>query len=139
MNIFQHIFLSIIQMYFSQPTNISFNQSSAIHTMFFINYSHLLKTHVIHYDLNHINIIYCQPYPPQIAKRVSFTECHIMLTFTEFDNILFLYFYYMNNCKQRPTNTAPSVGVQQSSRRPSAERETALTGQSRCRHRDREL
>jgi len=36
-------------------------QSSAIHTMFFINYSHLLKTQIIYCNLNHIDT-YCQPY-----------------------------------------------------------------------------
>jgi len=65
--------LSLTDLFYSQPTNLSFNQSSVIHTTFFINYSHLLKTQTILYDLNHINIIYCKPYPPPAQKRVSLT------------------------------------------------------------------
>jgi len=41
--------------------------------------------------------IYCQPYQPTSQTRVSSTEYYI-LTFTEFDNIVYLYVYclYIN-------------------------------------------
>jgi len=48
------------------------------------NYSHLLKTQAIPYDLNHTNT-YCQPNSPTSQQNAK-------LTFIEYDNIVFLYF-----------------------------------------------
>jgi len=56
MDFFQHILYQYL-IYFSRPTNLSFNQSSLL----------LPPVRIIHYDLNHINT-YCQPYPPSSQK-----------------------------------------------------------------------
>jgi len=80
---------------FQTQSASSFNQSSAIHTMLFINYSHLWKTLVIHYDIN----TYCQPYPSPSHKRVSLTECYIYLHLLNYTILCFVFLYcvYMYN------------------------------------------